>query len=819
MLSALVCGVLFAKAAVDCPETDISAVSAAVRGGRVKKHIGLLFDVMRTTPTNILANADKFAKHAPYLDGIAIALSDIPVVDADGKALTVNHASIMNGSQRWSREALEHHVSVLKAIAAKKGLSESFLLFWITPKTYKDRLDWADDKAWANFAANMAVVASLARDGGMKGLMLDPEEYASGRQYHHTPADPPFAQTAKLARQRGREVFSRVFKEFPDAVIFTLWYFGAFRNQTDKINPVGYADENGELLPYFYNGMLDVMPPGIRVVDGCEHYSLSATRYQYLSNANAVSTGVLAFVAPENHVKYRSQVYVGNTHFLDMFTQEANPKSWWYHGPVDGSRLEHFRRNLQQSLDTATEYVWIYAENSGKLFDWSDGNFKDRKTWEEVIPGMTETIMLVKDPLRWAAMRRAELAADGNLANLAPDAESVKFENPAAERSYSQSDSKMPSVKGVKPGERYLVSVLVRTSTGRDEPGRHAAASPRVIWRSNGKRIDAKPVYLDVPTGVCTNLVKAECVATVPEGADELLFDLAGKLKADESVHYRHPAICNALDPVDIGKDVSSSKWKLDLKKRTLTDGHWVLGATIRKDRLFVDGNGAKTVGGGVLDLRNVKRDTGYDIFELNRFGGYEGITALVAPDVHSIAMRAFKDCVNLRGAVVGNLSIVYKGVETANDRRRDNLSRLGVRKELIDGRTRVGFKHPSTIRKSFGSKISVKGVKPGELYNLALSMKRSGAGSVRLAARCKAKGRFVGLAQNLAMKGPREDGVWREGEAVIRVPAGADEVCFDVTAVLNEGSDTFEFKDFRIYKIGDPLPVWPEEFEREKGR
>lgn len=136
---------------------------------------------------------------------------------------------------------------------------------WITPRTYTDRLDWADDKAWANFAANMSVAASLARDGGMKGLMLDPEEYASGRQYIHTPADPPFPATARLARQRGREVFSRVFKEYPDAVIFTLWYFGTYRNQTEKINPVGYADENGQLLPYFYNGMLDVMPTGIRV--------------------------------------------------------------------------------------------------------------------------------------------------------------------------------------------------------------------------------------------------------------------------------------------------------------------------------------------------------------------------------------------------------------------------------------------------------------------------------------------------------------------------------------------------------------------------
>ena len=39
--------------------------------------------VMQTKPENILANADQFAEHAPYLDGVAIGLHDIPVTDAE----------------------------------------------------------------------------------------------------------------------------------------------------------------------------------------------------------------------------------------------------------------------------------------------------------------------------------------------------------------------------------------------------------------------------------------------------------------------------------------------------------------------------------------------------------------------------------------------------------------------------------------------------------------------------------------------------------------------------------------------------------------
>lgn len=43
------------------------------------------------------------------------------------------------------------------------------------------------------------------------------------------------------------------------------------------------------------------------------------------------------------------------------------------------------------------------------------------------------------------------------------------------------------------------------------------------------------------------------------------------------------PSICNAFDPVDVEKAVPASKWEIDLKKRTLTDGHWKLVAGMHK--------------------------------------------------------------------------------------------------------------------------------------------------------------------------------------------------------------------------------------------
>ena len=789
-------------------------------GGIQRKFIGLFFDVMNTSPSNILANADQFVEQTPYLDGVAISLKDIPAFDLNGNVITSDITHIMRKTERWTRDALRSNIPVLKKIAEKPRLTESFLLFWMTPRTKEDRLAWTDDAAWANFAENMAVAAWLAKEGGMKGLMLDPEEYAGAYQYIHTPEDPSFEESARLARQRGREVFSRVFKEYPDIVIFTLWYFAKFRPWMEEglqTHPTVAADDSGELLQYFYNGILDVLPPEARIVDGCEHYSHSATRHQYKNHAIIQSTGALPFVAPENMVKYRSQVHYSSAHYLDMYRTNANPKSIWYHGPVNGSRLEHLRLNMAQSIYTSTEYVWVYGEGGGKLFNWRDGNYANRATWEEMIPGMTETIMVEKDPERWARMRSAALEAEGKLTNLVSVVKRVKIENPIELRSYSEPAKDMPSVKNVKPGERYLISVMCQTSK-RNSKGRREAACPRVVWRKNGRPVDAAAVNIPVPEEATVKLTETETVVTVPDGVDELVLDLAAKLNADERAHYRHPSIRNALDPVAAEKARPASKWTLDLKKRTLTNGHWTLSAWERKGYLTVTGNGKNTLGGGVLDLTKVKADTGYAIGSIGNFAGFAGITGLVAPDVASVSTRAFSGCENMKVVVIGDLPVSKRAV-TANDRRIEHLNQMGLGKELANIAKRVGYWHMPFSQKIFGSEFGFKGVKPGELYNIGVSMKRYGAGDISISARFCGGGKTIWPKKKIGMTEPRKDGVWRSGQALVRAPEGADELCFEIYTRQEEGPGSFEFKDFFINKLSDGLPVWPAEALKEKQR
>ena len=813
-----------------------SAVSAAENtertpGGMKKTHVGLLFDVMNAKPEQVLANADQFAEHAPYLDGVAIGLHDIPVRDDVGNVSTSRYHLIMHATERWTRDAVKDQLPFLKEIAKKPHLTESLLLFWMTPGGQNLRIDWTDDKGWANYAENMATVAWLAKEAGLKGLMLDPEEYSAqgGKlaQYIHCYKDPSFAETAKLARQRGREVFSRVFKEFPDAVIWSLWCFKKFSFWLDNGRqpyPVENIDQSGELLHYYLNGLLDVLPPEARVVDGNEAYSRGVLDNHYLKTSVLMSTTVLGLVAPENLSKYRSQFYYSNTHYLDMYKMDANPKSLWYFGPVDGSRLEHMRLNFEQSLLTATQYVWIYGEASGKLFNWRDGHYSNKKTWEEVAPGMTETIMLAKDPLGFAAKRKAALKKEGKLKNLAKNLKPLSFKNGSKAREFRLAEDKMPSVKGLKAGERYYFTFNVAERGPEKGTHREGTADLRAFWRKDGKRTSHKPLPFTMQYGwgrSSNGYVVATLTVKVPEGVDEIVFDPGAKIGLEERVTFHAPDMYNLLDAPVKGK--SNGKWIFDPEKKTLTDGKWMLSALLDKKRgvLTVRGDNENTVGSGVLDLSGVKADTGYSVVNIGKFKNVLGLTGLIAPDVVSVCDGGFAGSSNITSVVVGDIKVGEKA-NTPEKARLDRLGRLRLATRSRIAMKTFDHRNRRIAHERIKEGYSVKGVKPGELYTAGLSMKRRGAGYVFLNIRFRGEEGEIKSKESvpaIVMRGPRMEDVWQSGEVVFRIPAGANEFYYEIAAEVTADHTAIEIGDFTAYKIGEPLPVWPAEYLREKER
>ena len=825
VVGCLMTSVISAMGVGFCGEGDLPHLSSdgigMTPGGVQKKYVGLLFDVINTTPSNILANADQFAEHAPYLDGVAIALRNVPALTPEGTVVTAQHYTIMHPTQRWTRDAIKDQLPILKEIVKKPHLKESFLLFWQTPGHKTNRLDWADDKAWANYAENMANVAWLAKEAGLKGLMLDPEEYKLAPQYIHTHQDPPYDVCARLARQRGREVFTRVFKEFPDAVIWSLWFFERFAWWMEggrQQYPLNYCDDSAELSQHYYNGMLDAMTDESRAVAGSEHYSGSALDNAYIYDYISASAGAMAFVAPENMKKFRSQFLFSNTHFLDMYTLGGKPSSRWYHGPVNGSRLEHMRLNFEQSLKVATEYVWIYGEGSGKLFNWRNGHYGKHKTWEEVSPGMTETIMLVKDPTGLAERRKAALKAEGKLVNLAADFKPVVFENPGTEREFKVPQNKHTVFDGLKPGHRYQLSADCWISSAESDPGRINALHIRGYWCKNRKRLKGKPIEFSLPKEISPKRrrVTAEVTVAVPENADAIEVVASADLCPNEAANFYGATLFDILDPVH-PKKAKKSKWIYDHVNRTLSDGNWKLSvqADSKGKVMTVRGDNEKTIGCGILDLTNVKDDTGFIVSRLGKLKNLPGLTGVIAPAVHDFVDGGVSGSKNIEQLAMDSLRLP-KWATNESSKRRALIQSSGMMNMAKKG-INATLRHRISPEMRPQHPLSVKGVKPGELYCVGMSMKRRGGGYAYNNVRFRGNGtNVVSRTQTVAMRQPRRDDVWRSGEVVVRVPEGADEIYFDVRAEVNAKTGYYEYKDFTVYKIGEPLPAWPAESLRE---
>ena len=803
-----------------------ASASAMTPGGGRKKFVALNFDVFLNSPSNVLAHAEKL-NAVPWLDGVTVMLRDVPVKTADGETVLSESTRLMKLGHTWSRDGVRDQIPYLRGIVGYPRLKESFLMAWITPSGKENRISWSDDAGWKLFAENLAVLAWLAKESGLKGLMLDPEEYSAALQYFYTAAekDLTFADCARLARQRGREVFSRVFAEFPDGVYFFLWTFEHHvRHFADagSTDPQGVSDDAGELLSCFFNGMLDVMPPTVRFVDGAEHYSLTATKDMYWKDALNQLVGAHAFVAPENWAKYRGQLLVGNTHYLDMFSQLSNPRSHWHHGPVNGSRLEHLRLNLVQSLQVADEYVWVYGEG-GRLIDWACGPTQwqtdKRKLWEDQIPGLSETMMLAKDPDALFELRKAECAARGELKNLVAGSANLpaKFAFTGEAKHFASRVTR--SVKGVRPKEVYEVGQRINFKMDGGHP------DLVVSWRAKGRDVpaEAQPPLAYFPGEPKKRPYWLRGFVTVPEGADEMVLTFAADLRPGESASAAQTEVFKVCDAPEPAAAASGGKWTFDEKKRRLTDGNWDLLATYEegdatKTRLAV--NGTKAVGSGALDFTNVERDTGKKVVRLDRFNRNGNLTALVGPDVCTFGSSALGGCTNLTQLSFGDA----KAFADEQERRtflREGRSRAGALVNLVprDAPKFENLRLARYLNVLLEPRPSVR-VKSGELYGVSLSCRMTAYAGYRF---FYVKWRKDGqpLAKDtermFTMRGPRQDGTWRPATALVRAPAEADELVLEVGGTLEAVGETLEYDKVEIFKLGEPLPVWPAECERER--
>lgn len=538
MARPIVCAAILALGVV------FSASHAAPR-----KFIFVGWDTGDLAPYEIVANAARLEKTG--CDGLGFFAR---VQKRQGKYKSVRAPTM---SDEVVTEAdLAWMIPDLKKMSATPWLKESMFRVGGAPAR---RYAWSDDARWVRYAANMKAIAATARKGGLCGLILDSEDYHNQRQYFLAPADGDFDKAAALARKRGAEVFGAVFKAFPEATVLTYQFFSIDRVYKASADPASEMRALGDLWPAYCNGILDVLPPGAKIVDGDESgYRYDAAKGDFWRNASHQLTGVLPLVAPENRAKYRAQVSVSFGQYPDSYAF-FGPKSGWYFGPKDGSRLLRFEENLAQAVRASDEYLWFWGQYR-TMINWENLDFKHwwQEWWpgagslDDALPGYSDMLRGIKDPVRYVKDRFAE----GDLANLVTEkgfwswqsadtnvVKGVFTQGPAA----GHKDCRTMRGVGngscnfnvaVRAGEWYGVRVAV-----------HGRIRGSVSWQKDGRwvhGVDAVQVAWDAPAADGWRVGWA--LARIPDGVNRIVVGLYVRQGAGESASLQEPFVAKLRD-------------------------------------------------------------------------------------------------------------------------------------------------------------------------------------------------------------------------------------------------------------------------------
>ncbi len=511
-----------------------------------------------TPDTAMLRQHLAAVEQAPY-DGIRIKATGKTV---EGELARLTFAF---GPEEWDRESFQQALDDLKACNWQR-MTDNFLATGANPGS----VDWFDDEGWAQITEHMRIAAWIAREGGLRGIIFDPESYSEYHQWMYTEQpgrdQHSFEEYYDKARERGREVMGAICEEYPQITVFT--FFANIVNATaaKRADPrtVLKGLSYGLYTP-FIDGWLDALPPTATLIDGCERAYHFNDVDDFLNAAQFIRSDAQTLVSPENRAKYRAQVQVGFGIYLDA---HANPPgSKYYIDPGDQTPTQRLARNITSALRVCDEYVWTWGE---KWHWWPCKRWPENdKPWELALPGITDALNWARDPQGYGLRRVAEMERAGTLVELArngdfgsetaatPDGGQDDWKQegapagwstwqagasegifawdrevgaiaPGSARMTGVSDGCFIQVYDVQPGERYFVRAVARQQ-GRGWPQiRVRWQTPEGQWTLQ----ELDPILTPEPSHDEWKTIAG--VVTVPEGVGKLVILLGVKSQASE---------------------------------------------------------------------------------------------------------------------------------------------------------------------------------------------------------------------------------------------------------------------------------------------
>lgn len=309
-------------------------------GFRGKKVIEFGWDI---PDTKYLRENIRVMEEIPF-DGVVL---DVKI--RDGRWLSW----IVFGRQTVAYDEVRHAIEDLKTTEFR-SFTDNFLRFNVTPGD----VDWFDND-WAAIVHNAGIASRIIREGRLKGILLDVEQY-SGQvfRYESRPhaARYSFEEYARKAKARGMELMREINRWSP--VITILLTFG-YELGLDRPGDSGVRPSlDYGLLPAFLDGLLAGSTPTTLLVDGWE-FAYPYKRETAFREARKLvkEEGVRHSTEPEH---YRNQYRVGFGLWVDYGWRRLGWDTTNF--LMNFFTPEEFELALHNALTYSDEYVWVYSE-------------------------------------------------------------------------------------------------------------------------------------------------------------------------------------------------------------------------------------------------------------------------------------------------------------------------------------------------------------------------------------------------------------------------------------------------------------------------
>ena len=215
---------------------------------------------------------------------------------------------------------------------------------------FNAKLSWFDDQRWAVVFSNFDTLAKIMRDTGTKNVILDPEGYNDEALFDYETQNTRYANTFKKYYDRVRWTGQQVALMFRDNLeqFHVLALYGYTLSAINK---------KYDLLPAFYDGILDVLTKGSTFTDGYEQAYTFKKFDQFKTGAQKIRD---------------AKSLSGNKEAYDKFVKVGFGLWPDYKGNMTYFSPSDWFKSLVYAKSIAGRFVWVYSEKMPMLKETKD---------------------------------------------------------------------------------------------------------------------------------------------------------------------------------------------------------------------------------------------------------------------------------------------------------------------------------------------------------------------------------------------------------------------------------------------------------------